>query len=81
MDLTDIPTADLSAELRRRQSLSLEDDPEFQQVMEKLAEDCDCCPHCNMAPCEGCQQGSICDALRCDCEDYYVDEDSEEITR
>ena len=40
---------------------------EYQEWLEKLAEECMCCPKCWDVPCGSCQAGGICDAM-CICD-------------
>ena len=49
--------------------------PEYQQWLQELAEECMCCPICWEVPCGGCMAGGICDEM-CICheEDECDDE-------
>ena len=45
------------------------DDPDYQEWINEISKQCDCCPECSEVPCGGVQCGGFCD-MSCRCEDH-----------
>ncbi len=45
----------------------MEQDPEYQQWINEISKDCDCCATCGDVPCAGVMAGGLCDG-HCRCE-------------
>lgn len=50
---------------------------EYQEFLGELAKDCQCCPECQVVPCDACQIGAPCDGLFCQCDLEEYDDDYE----
>lgn len=46
-----------------------EDEPDYQNWMNEISKDCNCCPECSAVPCGGVQCGGLCDNV-CNCVEH-----------
>lgn len=49
-----------------------------QELIERMAKVCRCCPECGAPPCDGCMAGGMCDEFRCSCDDEHEDDFDDE---